>query len=265
MGPTTLTNLKILTTVLATLGLFTWVANAIPQLESEVPEEVSFSAEVTPEELATVGEDLFTGAGGCTACHGAGTRAPNLREDHEGQGIMGARCSDRVEGMSCKDYLYESMVDPGAYVVDGFDNIMPPQNRILTSNQVWALIAYLQSLGGEVTVTAEDLESGGGSAGAAPASAGGEGTESTEPMAILQTNACLGCHILGDQGVELGPPLDGVGSRLSAEEIRTAIVDPNADAPEGYESLLGTMPANFGETLSDAQMDALVDFLASQE
>lgn len=264
MGPTTVTNLKILTTVLATLGLFTWVANAIPQLESEVPEEVSFSGEVTPEELATAGEELFVGAGGCTACHGAGTRAPNLREDHEGQGVIGARCGTRVEGTTCKEYLLESMVDPGAYVVDGFNNIMPPQDRILTSNQIWALIAYLESLGGSVTVTAQDLESGGGGGGAAGAASGG-GAEATEPMAIMQTNACLGCHIIGDQGVELGPELTDVGSRLGAEEIRASIVDPNAQASEGFESLVGTMPATFGQTLSDAQLDALVDFLAAQE
>jgi len=266
MGPTTVTNLKILTTVLATLGLYTWVANAIPQLESEVPEEVSFSGEVTAEELSTVGQDLFAGAGGCTACHGAGTRAPNLREDHEGEGIIGARCDTRAQevGMTCKEYLYESMVSPGDYVVDGFNNIMPPQNRILTNNQIWALIAYLQSLGGTVTVTAEDLASGGGEATASAAGEGG-GTETTEPMAIMQTNACLGCHIIGDQGVELGPELTDVGSRLSAEEIRASIVDPNAQASEGFESLVGTMPATFGQTLSDAQMDALVDFLAAQE
>ena len=65
--------------------------------------------------------------------------------------------------------------------------------------------------------------------------------------------------------MELGPELTQVGSRLSAEEIRTAIVDPGAGASEGFESLVGTMPPTFGETLSDAQLDALVDFLASQE
>ncbi|MFP3948842.1 MAG: c-type cytochrome [Longimicrobiales bacterium] len=266
MGSTTVTNLKIFTTVLATLGLYTWVANAIPQLESEVPEDVTFGAEVTPEELASAGEDLFVGAGGCTACHGAGTRAPNLRESHDDEGPIGARCDDRVDGMDCKEYLYESMVDPGAYLVEGFGNIMPPQDRILTGNQIWALIAYMESLGGEVTVTAEDMES---DAGSSPAPEGAEaepgGEEIMEPVAMMEANGCLGCHTLGDRGTDLGPPLDGIGSRRTPEEIRRGIVDPNAEAPEGYESLLGTMPATFGETLSDAQLDVLVDYLAAQE
>lgn len=265
MGSTTVTNLKIFGTVLATLGLYTWVANAIPQLESEVPEEVSFGAEVTPEELAAVGEDLFVGAGGCTACHGAGTRAPNLRESHDDEGPIGARCDARAEGTTCKEYLYESMVDPGAYLVEGFGNIMPPQNRILTNNQIWALIAYMQSLGGEVTVTPADLESEPATASAGAGGQGGGEDVPMEPVAIMEANACFGCHILGDQGVELGPSLDDIGARRSAEEIRTGIVDPNADAAEGFESLLGTMPATYDESLTDAQLDALVEFLAGQE
>ncbi|MDX1566423.1 MAG: c-type cytochrome [Longimicrobiales bacterium] len=262
MGSTTVTNLKIFGTVLATLGLYTWVANAIPQLESEVPEEVTFSAEATPEELAAVGEDLFVGAGGCTACHGAGTRAPNLRAGHAGEGPVGARCDARVPEMTCQEYLYESMVDPGAYLVEGFGNIMPPQDRILTSNQIWALVAYMQSLGGNITVTPADIEA---TAAAEPAAPSAGGDVPMEPVAIMQGNACLGCHILGDQGVELGPELTGVGSRLSADEIRASIVDPNAQASEGFESLVGTMPATYEQSLTDAQLDALVEFLAAQE
>ena len=71
-------NLKIFAVVLGTLGLFTFVANSIPQVQSEVPVELSFGADVSAEELRSSGELLFNGAGGCIACHGTGTRAPNL-------------------------------------------------------------------------------------------------------------------------------------------------------------------------------------------
>jgi len=267
MSPGTITNLKILGVVIATLGVYTWVANAIPQVESQVPEEVSFSADVSAEELVSTGEELFQGAGGCTACHGLGTRAPSLREDHAGLGPIGARCGDQVDGMSCKEYLHESMVNPGDYVVDGFNPIMPPQNRILTSNQIWAIIAYLESLGGEVTVTAEDLQSG-GAGESAQAESGGSGDESgggsADAVALMQQNACFGCHTLGDRGTELAPTFDDVGARRDAEYIRTSIVDPMADISEGYENLAGTMPPNFGEILSEEQLQTLVDFLASQ-
>ncbi|HUP20800.1 MAG TPA: cytochrome c, partial [Gemmatimonadota bacterium] len=153
------TNLKVLLVVLGTLGLYTVVANAIPQVESEVPEELSFTGEVSIEELVTAGEDLYGGAGQCVSCHGLGTRAPNIVTDHAGEGPIGQRCGDRVPGEDCKTYLYRAMVEPGVYVVEGFQPIMPDMTRTLSETQVWAVIAYLQSLGGEVTVTAEDLES----------------------------------------------------------------------------------------------------------
>lgn len=277
MSPNTVTNLKILATVLGTLGIYTWVSNAIPQLESNVPEEVTFSGEVSAEELTSTGEDLFTGAGGCTACHGLGERAPELREDFEGAGPIGVRCEERVEGMSCKEYLYESLVEPEAYMVDGFAPIMPPADRVLTSNQIWAIIAYLQSVGGEVTVTAEDIQGGGegspppadrqGDAAAEEGSAAeteGSSEAPAEVMALMQQNACMGCHTLGDQGMEVGPSFDGIGSRRSAEYIRRSIVEPSADVPEGYEAVAGSMPPNFGEVLSDAELDAIVEFLAAQ-
>lgn len=277
MSPQTATNLKILATVVVTLGIYTWVSSAIPQLESEVPREIAFGEEVTPEELVAAGEELFNGAGGCTACHGLGERAPELRQDYEGEGTIGARCGRRIEGMSCKEYLYQSMVDPNAYLVDDFPPIMPPAERIMSTNQIWAIIAYLQSVGGEVTVTAEDLaaeEGGSGGSGAtgeasgSPAagegSAGGGEGEGGEAVALMEANACFGCHTLGDRGMEVGPPLDGIGSRRSPEYLRRSIVDPAADVPEGYEALAGSMPPNFGDLLTEAEIDAIVDFLAAQ-
>ena len=72
------TNLKILLTVFGTLAVYTAVANMIPQVQSEVPEETAIGADATPEQLVAIGQELYEGAGGCTACHGLGTRAPDL-------------------------------------------------------------------------------------------------------------------------------------------------------------------------------------------
>jgi len=262
----TATNLKIFATVLVTLGVYTWVANAIPQVASEVPEELTLGPDVSAEELVAAGEELFAGAGGCTACHGLGTRAPNLRTDHQGEGTIGARCGDRVEGQSCKEYLYASMVDPAAYLVEGFGPIMPPQDRILTNNQIWALIAYLESLGGEVTVTAEDIQAtAGGAEAAASAGGGGEaGGGEAGPVALMENNLCFNCHVLDGQGVPLGPALDDVGARRSADYIRNSIVNPGAEAAEGYENLLGTMPPNLADMLGEEGLETVVEFLAQQ-
>ena len=62
------TNLKIVTVGVLTMGFYTFIAQIIPQLESEVPATLDLSAGVTPEALVTAGADLYNGAGGCTAC-----------------------------------------------------------------------------------------------------------------------------------------------------------------------------------------------------
>ena len=146
------TNLAVALVVLGTLGLYTAVANMIPQVEADVPEELVLGADVSPEEMVAAGEDLFMGSGGgCTACHGLGTRAPDLL------GVVGSVCETREPGMSCKDYLHASLVDPGSYVVEGFQPIMPDMSRTLSDAQIWSLVAFLQTQGGQVTVTAADL------------------------------------------------------------------------------------------------------------
>lgn len=261
-----LQNLKILAVVLLTLGLYTWVSNAIPQVRSEVPEELTFTGEVSEAQLIAAGSDLFSGAGGCTACHGLGTRAPNLLADEAGTGSIGQRCGERVPGQDCKDYLYASLTETGAFLVPGYDPIMVDQRINLSENQVWALVAYLQSQGGSVTVSGADLQAT-GSEDTSPAPSGGGATaasSSMDPVELFRGNMCFACHKLGDEGAQVGPPFDGMGGRLSAEEIRTSILDPRASASEGYEPLIGVMPANFGQVFTAAQLEAIVQYLTSR-
>jgi len=263
-----LQNLKILLVVVGTLGLYTWVANAIPQVQSEVPAELSFGADVTPEELVSAGGELFAGAGACVTCHGLEDRAPVLLSDYAGEGPIGQRCGERVQGEDCKTYLWNSMVDPHSHLVEPFGPVMPDQRINLSNDQIWALVAYLQDQGGEVTVTAADLQSTASAEGAGGSAGGGTGgavaSAATEPTQIMQDNLCFGCHKLGDRGVELGPPFDGMGAERSAEYIRASILNPAAEVPEGYEQVAGTMPPNFGQTLSAGQLESIVQFLASR-
>jgi len=260
-----LENLKIFAVVIGTLATFTLVANSIPQIQSEVPVDLSFGANVSADELMSSGETLFTGAGGCLACHGLGTRAPNLLTDHAGTGTIGVRCANRVPGEECKAYLYSSMVDPSAYLVEGFEPIMPDLRRSLSNAQIWALVAYLQSVGGEVTVTGADIgvgDDGSSTAAATPAVA--PATASADPIEIMRANACLGCHVLAGEGTEMGPAFDAMGARVDADYIRQSILDPAAGAAEGFEAFLGAMPPIFSNQLTAGQLEILVQFLASQ-
>jgi mono/diheme cytochrome c family protein len=258
-------NLKVFLLVVGTVVFYAFLANAIPQVQSEVPEELTLGASASADELVAAGESLFQGAGGCTACHGLGTRAPNLRADEGGTGTIGARCGSRVAGENCEEYLWQSMIEPNAYVVAGYDPIMPDIRRLLSEGQIWTLVAYLQSLGGEVTVTgakvAEALAASeaGAAAGGAPA-AFADG--STDPQQIITAGTCSACHILNGQGGPIGPPFDGMGGRLSAEQIRHGILEPNADTAQGYAAVAGTMPQTFGAQMNAAQLEALVRFLS---
>ena len=201
-----MTNLKVLAVVLVTLLAYTSLANMIPQVESEVPRELSFAEGATPEQLVAAGEELYAGAGGCTACHGLGTRAPNLLTDEGGDGTIGARCATRIAGVTCKEYLHQSMIAPNDYVLEGYQPIMPDMRRTLSELQIWALVAYLESLGGEVTVTTEDLaQAEAASGGPAPLATTPSGVTQTaaptlDPLTLLRDNTCLVCHKLGDEG-----------------------------------------------------------------
>ena len=76
-------------------------------------------------------------------------------------------------------------------------------------------------------------------------------------------NACFACHQLGEEGVALGPTFETIGTR-DAEYIRRSILLPNADTAQGFEAVAGTMPANFGDQLTAAQLETIVRFLSSQ-
>jgi mono/diheme cytochrome c family protein/cytochrome c551/c552 len=267
------TNAKIVGIVLGTLALYTLIANKIPQVQSEVPQALTLGANVTPEQLVAAGEKVFNGIGGCPTCHGLGTRAPNLLTDEKGTGVIGARCAKREPGKSCKQYLFESLDQPTAYVVAGYQPIMPVMTRQLSPAQVWSVIAFLESQGGTVDVTASDIPAtsptsptsqtspGGGGAGGGAAFAGG----STDPKAIIPAAGCLACHKLEGQGQVIAPDLTHVGSRRTAESIRKKILDPASSVTKGYEKLAGIMPKSFGTMMNAAQLEALVQYLAAHK
>lgn len=72
--------------------------------------------------------------------------------------------------------------------------------------------------------------------------------------------ACLRCHVVGDEGgSEAGPTLDGVGHRLTREEILRSVVEPNAQIAAGYESWLFSLED--GEVLSGRILEETEEFV----
>jgi cytochrome c oxidase subunit 2 len=77
----------------------------------------------------------------------------------------------------------------------------------------------------------------------------------------LFTQQCGTCHTLSDAGTtaEVGPDLDQALPGKSADFIHESIVNPNAEIAPGFQP--GVMPGNFGQVLSQQQLDSLVEYL----
>jgi cytochrome c oxidase subunit II len=88
---------------------------------------------------------------------------------------------------------------------------------------------------------------------------GEEGGGEADGAAIFESAGCAGCHTFEPAGsmAEIGPALDTLPG--DAEAIGRAIVEPNEDIAEGYQP--NVMPGDFGDRLSDAELEALVQYL----
>jgi cytochrome c oxidase subunit 2 len=58
------------------------------------------------------------------------------------QGISGI-AGDRVPGLSAEEYLRESIVDPKAYIVEGYLGIMQSFKFLLSEEDIDSLVAFL--------------------------------------------------------------------------------------------------------------------------
>jgi disulfide bond formation protein DsbB len=236
----------------------------LTQSEDHPPAELEITVETDIDTLIGMGETLVAGKGGCLLCHKLTDQGNNRGPDLRG---VGGRAESRKPGMSAEAYLIESLVDPGAYVVAEFAtaggaSIMPAANippADLSPTEFKALLAFLQSMGGEITVeiTPEDV-----AAAAAKKQKPPPPTSSHPGFAQLTAQGCVVCHdVTGDTRL-LGPPLTNVGERLSAVEIRQSILDPNAVISEGFQK--DVMFTTFAEQLKPEELDQLVSYLSGE-
>jgi cytochrome c oxidase subunit II len=93
--------------------------------------------------LSATGERIFAELG-CATCHRSDTqgRGPNLL------GVFGkpVQLADGRTVTADENYIRESILDPGAKVVNGFKPVMPTFQGLVTEEQLNALVAYVKSL-----------------------------------------------------------------------------------------------------------------------
>lgn len=264
------TFLKVFAFNVVIIAFFLYVGNSIPQLRQDPPKELVLAADASAEDFIKAGQDIFYGKGTCALCHEIGKkgeRCPDLAG-------VGSRAETRIKEESYKgkgtngaEYIVESLQDPTIYVVEGYQPSMPPVGRQLSDLEMVAVVAFLQSQGGEVTVTGQShfpkwRGEGGGAAPAvaAPSPAGMSGPE------LVQKWGCVACHNFDKPDKLLGPSLWDIGARKEANYIRESLLEPDAVVVEGFPAGLmkGTLDGSgFYQQVPLQDLNALVNYLTS--
>ena len=91
------------------------------------------------------------------------------------------------------------------------------------------------------------------------ASAGAQDAKVAKGEKLFTDQKCLMCHAIGDKGNKKGP-LDGVASKLKADEIREWIMDAKGMATKTKATRKPEMKAF---TLPKDDVDALVAYLTT--
>lgn len=234
--------------LLIVLATFLWIGQTVTALTG-ADKVAGGAVEISPEG----GESIFWGKGRCFTCHSIGDRGSAVRGPN--QGVfgekfplpIGARAAERAKERSQKtgqtyaatDYLVESLADPGAYVVEGYKNEMaivyaPP--IALNLKEVKAVIAYLQSQGGEVDLDAIEKPSEVSKkffAKIAAAQAAGGGDPGAGE-AVFASN-CANCHLVKGQGGKIGPDLSAIAAK-GVKFIEDSILRPAKSITPGFET-----------------------------
>src|SRR6266481_1815949 len=238
---------------LVVMGSYTYYANSIPQIQSKPPAELSLEGgNVTTAQLVKAGEEIFHTKGTCEICHRIGQK--------------GTRAAKTKPGMSARQYIIESLLQPGAYLVEGYPNIMPQVDKppiALNRSELWALTAFLESQGGTPDVKLDDIPktAGASAAGGAPAEIKLPGDPKAGEAVFTTKAGCIACHKAGKIGASpVGPDLSQIAKIQTPDYLMRKILDPaGAGTVAGFPK--GVMPPMFGQTLTAKEFVDLVAFL----
>ncbi len=258
---------KVALFVLVILGGFVYISEVLTTMSGgggvSAP---GADGEVTPE----AGEALFLGKAKCYTCHAVGEKGSAIRGPNLGEPVgrtpvgrtpgslgtpIGQRAEERARqraaatgaDFSATDYLLESLIDPNAYVVEGFKPEMPVIIRppiALAAAEVQAVVTYLQSLGGEVASAPIEQSPFWQkvAAGAAEAAAGepfepyleGDPAKGRE-IFFGKTAECTKCHLVHGEGGQVGPDLSSIAATRSVKYLVESVLDPAAVIASGFE------------------------------
>ena len=96
----------------------------------------------TPNPLAIQGQKVFNSR--CATCHALVPDTVIIGPSLYG---IATRAETRVEGQTADEYIQLSILRPGDYIVEGFNNVMITNfAKELTNEDMNALVAYMMTL-----------------------------------------------------------------------------------------------------------------------
>ncbi|MBT8212040.1 MAG: cytochrome c [Acidimicrobiia bacterium] len=89
-------------------------------------------------------ETVLAGKPGCSTCH---SLAPGQRLVGPSLAGIATTAAARVPGLSAREYLLQSLTDPNAHLVEGFDpGVMTEWDTVIGQGDIDALVDYLLTL-----------------------------------------------------------------------------------------------------------------------
>ena len=246
--------IKLLTFSLAVIWFYAFVASLVPESSTAVSlTELDWS---DPDAVAEQGALVFNGKGQCAACHTIDPSAPPGRcPDLTDIGINAA---NRIPGMDAKTYLIESLYEPAKHLIPGYGKIMPEVWKApiaLSKLEIEAVIAYLQSQGGEIDPTPFDEPIDRADTAVAAAALPPLLTGDPElGKKVFVTAACISCHAVTgiespaagetttDFEVVTAPDLSEIAAFNDMRYLEESILLPAAQIVSGYGAV--TVRAN---------------------
>ncbi|MCB9110691.1 MAG: cytochrome c [Anaerolineales bacterium] len=96
----------------------------------------------TPDPIIAQGQAVFNAR--CATCHALVPDTIIIGPSLYG---VATRAETRVDGLSAEEYIMMSILRPGDYVVDGFNNVMITNfAKELTGEELDSLVAFLMTL-----------------------------------------------------------------------------------------------------------------------
>lgn len=177
-------------------------------LSAQQPAKVAETNPYTSAADLELGRKLYTGR--CGHCHGL-----------DGEGGRGSTLNTgrfRHGGSDRELFLV---------IRNGIPNTEMPGAFNLPEWEIWRMVAHVQRLGRQ---GASDPVTGDAGAG----------------VVVYQKNGCAACHSIDGKGGFLGQDLTDVGAKRAVRHLRESIVNPDADIPLDYRSVVVTTTTGQG-------------------